>query len=168
MAIVFFISLAIGIGYQAMVLYLFGVPKSISESFYLLDEKRRGLGWLFWGWAVATVFSICPMMFALSDGHWYQFLALFVGAGLLLAGSAPHFREEYQRSAHFSGTGVSMFAAVLWMSCSGYLYMPVMMVLLTFLIVSPAISVMSGSVMYWLEISLIASMYLTIWILLNY
>jgi hypothetical protein len=170
MDIVFSISLVVGIGYQAMILYLFGVPPSISEGFYLLDEKRRGLGWLFYGWAAITVFTVCPMMFALSDGRAFQFLALFTGAGLLLAGAEPHFKEEHRHTVHLAGAGVCAGAAVLWMAGMGYGAIPAILAGGTVIAASlrNLRSLRNGEkLMYWVENAVMLSMYVTLGILLN-
>jgi uncharacterized membrane protein YccF (DUF307 family) len=177
MAIIFIISLLTGIGYHALILSLFGVPKSISESFYLLNARKRGLGWLFYAWAAVTVFTVCPIMFQLSDGQWYQFLALFTGAGLLLAGAEPHFKEERRRKVHLAGAGTCASSAVLWLVFAGYWYIPVIISSVAMIISSLGnlrnlgnlgiLRILTGweNLTYRLETALILSMYVTLFII---
>lgn len=42
-----FASIAIFLLYIGSMVFMFGVPWSISNTYYLLEEKRKGLGWLF-------------------------------------------------------------------------------------------------------------------------
>lgn len=41
------ISIAIFMLYIICVVCLFNIPWSISNTYYLLEERRKGLGWLF-------------------------------------------------------------------------------------------------------------------------
>ena len=55
MVVLIFISLGTFVAFVTAVTALFGIPGSLSDSFYLLEIRKRGLGYVFtlWCWVVA-------------------------------------------------------------------------------------------------------------------
>ncbi|GAB6394620.1 MAG: hypothetical protein MdMp024_0932 [Bacteroidales bacterium] len=94
------------------------VPPSLSENFYLYEEVKKGLGWIFYAWCAAIGVSLMAVMFQLSEGKWFQFIALFAGGGLALVGCAPRFKER-DGKAHEAGAVVCASAAFAWCLLSG-------------------------------------------------
>jgi hypothetical protein len=155
--IIWFISIGICMVYLMAVMAMFGVPESVSDSFYLLNRRRRGLGYLFTAWCWAVAGTVMPLVFVLSDGQWYQFLGLFAGGGLGFVGAAPLFKGS-ERTIHYVSTGVCATAAVAWMVCAGYWYIPAAWVLPYVLI-----SVLWRKLpLFWIETFLFLSMYATL------
>ena len=72
----------------ALLLVRFGIPTSLSESYYNLGGKD-GKGILFYGMLAVTVFlMLTPMVEAA------QFWGFLCGAGLLFVGAAPAFKGD--------------------------------------------------------------------------
>lgn len=75
------------LGVAAIVLR-FGIPPSLSETFYLLGG-RKGKGFIFYLWLAVVVFvMLIPMVQA--AGFW----GFICGVGLLFVGAAPAFKKE--------------------------------------------------------------------------
>jgi hypothetical protein len=117
------VSLALFVAYLTVIICLFGVPASISESFYLLESRRKGLGYLFTGWCWALAILVMSMMVTLSESRWWQFLSLFAGGGLGFVGTAPLFKS-HEKTVHYVSTGVCALSALAWMTLAGYVFVP--------------------------------------------
>jgi hypothetical protein len=154
METILFISLALFTGYIASVVAKFKIPASISESFYLLDKKKKNLGYLFTVWCYLIGISVMSMMFGLSTDEWYQFLGFFAGGGLGFVGAAPLFKSR-EKQIHYISATVCAFSALLWMFLSGFLMIP-----LTLLILALCASFKyKNSRVFFLEIAVFVSMY---------
>jgi hypothetical protein len=153
--VLLFLSLAIWVGYIALTIIYFGVPTSISESYYKL-EKRWKCGYAFTIWCMLIAFSVAAMMFECSEGKWFQFLGLFAGGGLGFVGAAPLFKS-HERTIHYVSAGTCAAASVAWMALMGYWYVPI-----SYLSLGYGVSLMNGNRVFWMETALFASMYLTL------
>lgn len=156
------ISAFIFAAYIAAIIALFGVPASISDSFYLLERKKEGVGSLFTVWCFITGVSVMAMMFQLSAGSWYQFLGLFAGGGLGFVGSAPHFKLHFERPVHFVAAGTCAVASMIWVILSGYWTVPLVFILSAIAVIKLCKGM---AAMFWLEIACFASMYLTLFLI---
>jgi len=107
--IITLISLLIFCAYTGAILSLYGIPASVSESFYLLPEGRR---WLFTAfcWGVSVV--IAPWLDATAKT--WQFLPFLSVGGLCFVGTAAPFRENFVARVHYVGAGVCAVASQLW------------------------------------------------------
>jgi hypothetical protein len=159
MEAILFLSFALFTAYIAVVIVVNkGVPASVSDSFYILNSKTEGLGYVFTAWCYAVGISVMAIIFSLSDGEWYQFLGLFAGGGLCFVGTAPLFKG-YQETRHYVSASVCAVIAILWMVFAGYYAVP----LICGLIAVPVIW-KYGNPMFWAEIALFASMYITLFL----
>ena len=156
MGTVVIISFVVCLLYLTAVSVAFGIPESISDSFYLLEGRRRGLGYAFtlWSWTVA--FTVMSVMFVASEGQWYQFLGLFAGGGLGFVGAAPLFKG-HERTVHYVSAGVCALAALAWMVCAGYGFIPALGLFIAFIA-----SIWWRHPVFWVETALLLSMYATL------
>jgi hypothetical protein len=150
--ILYFISLTVFAVYIIYIMAKFGIPASISDSFYLL----KGKGWMFTIWCYAVAFTVAAMMFTQSKDCWYQFLGLFAGGGLAFVGTAPLFKG-HERTVHYVSAGMCAVAALGWMVAAGYRYIP-----MSFLLASGAATLRFGRPVFWVEIACFASMYVVL------
>jgi hypothetical protein len=156
---VVFISFTLFAAYIAAVIVVNkGVPASVSDSFYILNAKATGLGYIFTLWCYAIGISVAAMMFDASAGMWYQFLGLFAGGGLCFVGTAPLFKG-HERIIHFTSAAVCAVAAILWMGLSAHGAIPLIWALIAVLVMEKY-----GNPMFWAEIALFASMYITLFL----
>jgi hypothetical protein len=95
------------------------VPPSVSENFYLLESREKGLGYLFFAWCAAIGMSVMAVMIEYSAGRPFQFLAFLAGGALCFTGAAPAFKG-HERIIHYASAGICALAAVLWVALMGY------------------------------------------------
>ena len=78
--------IAIGIFavYNACVIGKFGVPSSLSVSYYLWNGLRSHLGYIFTGMMFAVSMLLMPAWLDMSEGSPFQFLAFFYRRRILI------------------------------------------------------------------------------------
>jgi hypothetical protein len=164
MSIVLYISFAVYLSYIGAVMAVNKsvagelIPASVSDSFYLLNSKKKGAGYLFTIWCYIIGISVMAVMFDASDGRWFQFLSLFAGGGLCFVGTAPLFKA-HERTIHFASAGTCAIASLLWIVLMGYWFVPAGFLL------SSLFTVKSGEYMFWAESALFDSMYVTLFLI---
>ena len=107
------IAIIIFVTYLTAVICLFGIPASISDSYYLFENKRKGFGWLFTAmcWIVGGL--LLPALLEMTPDN-YQFTAFLACAGLIFVGTAPQFKLSLTGSVHYSGAAVCVLASQVW------------------------------------------------------
>lgn len=101
--------------YNVIVLLLFGVPKSLSMTYYLFKNRLEYMKWLFPGMMTLLTFFLVPCWLEISEGSNFQFLAFLSAGTLLFVGAAPAFLDSklenmvHQISAYFAAA-----MAILW------------------------------------------------------
>ena len=109
-----YLSVGIFITYVLGTCLLFRkIPNSISLTYYLLEEKKKGLGKLFTFFCWAVGFSIIPYMLEYSIEE-FQFAAFLAVGGLLFVGSAPLFIEDFEGTVHKSAATICIAASQIW------------------------------------------------------
>lgn len=113
------ISFLIFIVYNAVAIKLFGIPWSLSKTYYLYEEKKKGLGWIFTIFMWTMAFTMVPGFLTVSDavGPWmsyFTFLAFITVAGIVFVGAAPRYREDLESDVHMTAAKICTAAAILW------------------------------------------------------
>lgn len=111
------IALVVFLAYLVGVVCLFGIPASISDTYYLLEKKRKGLGWLFtvMCWIVGGL--LLPALLNITSES-FQFTAFLSCAGLIFVGAAPQFKLQLTGIVHYSSAGVCVMFSQLWTALS--------------------------------------------------
>ena len=146
--------------YLALTIYKVGIPPSLSASFYLLNEKRKGLGYLFIPTLMIAGFGLIPTMLDITPES-VQFLGFFPGMFLCFVGAAPAF-ATIDAKVHYIAAGLSALLSIVWMA----VVMPFS------LLVMAGVACMIGILMletktkrawlFWLEIIIFGSLILTL------
>lgn len=148
-----FTSAAIFIVYIITILVIFGIPPSISETYYLVEEKRKGLGVIFTFSLWAIGFILLPY-WVLHSPENTQFLAFLAASGIILTGAAKEFKG-YERAAHFVGATTSAAASLLWLILNSLFLYP--------LIILPIVCIIAiinrQNWLFWLEIGTFTSLF---------
>jgi hypothetical protein len=159
MGTVLIASFLVYVAYMTFVLTVFGELASVSDSYYFLEE-RWGAGYAFTAWCALTGISVASLMFAFSDGAWYQFFGLFAGGGLLFVGSAPLFKS-HERTIHIVSAAVCAIAALAWTVSAGYGF-----VVALILLGGVGTAYVFGNVVFRMENACFASVYAVLYLLL--
>ncbi len=143
-----------------MALYLlftclsFGVPNSISETYY----RTFGSKWVFSGVLFAAAsFAVAPLLNHTSES--YQFLAFFIVAGIFFVAASPAFRDEFEGKVHTGAALILCFATIAWLILTaGVPYIAIAGVLVGV--------IRRREFIFWLELGLLANLYKEIFVLL--
>lgn len=145
-------SLIIIFSYLFYVVGRFGIPNSISETYYLLGK----MGWLFQMTVLLVAFMVIPTLIDRSSIN-TQFLAFLACAGLAFVAAAPLFKEKFEGKIHYVGAGVCCGGLVLWQVFNAYWLVPIVCFLI---ILYPILK--GRKYMWWLEIATIVSAYINL------
>ena len=145
------IATAIFVAYNAVSLANFGVPKSLSMTYYLWGEKAKK-GWLFCLMMYAVVAFMMPAWITMSEGSDFQFLAFLAPAAIAFVGTAPAFLSGgLENSVHMWSAILAAALSLAWI----ILVTPYWWVMLIWLGFVALASVLTSSYKtaytYWLE-----------------
>lgn len=146
------LSFAIMFGYFGFVICRFGIPKSISATYYLLGRN----GWLFQFALALTAFTALPVLIDASSEE-TEFLAFLSCGGLLFVSAAPLFRLKFEGAVHYGSALVCCISLVLWQVFNTSWIVPLVafsLVLIPMLI--------GKKYTWWLEIATISSAYVSL------
>lgn len=107
------ISLVIFLAYVVGTCFYFGIPASISDTYYKLEKRKKGLGWLFSAMCVSTGSFLLPALLELTPDS-YQFTAFLACAGLLFVGAAPQFKLPLTGAVHYGSAAVCVVFSQFW------------------------------------------------------
>ena len=108
----YILSLVVFTAYVAAILGRYGVPTSISESYYLMPKKYGGP--FFNGFCLLAAVPLLVFWLDLSPEKW-QFLVFLSCAPLTFVGAAGAFKEiDLTGKVHFVSAGASALFSQLW------------------------------------------------------
>lgn len=121
------IALATFAAYIAIVCYQFNkqqgrgkFPPSLSYTYYWLDEKKRGLGYIFTGMMFICAFGIIPAWIEATSDYW-RFLPFLAVVGIGLVASAPFYRDKgMAEKIHVLGADLAALMSFLWALSAGF------------------------------------------------
>lgn len=142
---------AIYLAYNAISLALFGIPKSLSDTYYLW-KARNGKGWYFSLMMYAVVALMMPAWITISEGSDFQFLAFLAPAAIAFVGTAPRFKDtNLENHVHMTSAYLAAAFALAWVA----LVTPYWWVILIWLCSITCLAVLTSSykacLVYWLE-----------------
>lgn len=153
------VSLVIFLAYLIGMYMYFGIPASLSDTYYKLENRRKGAGWLFTGMCWGVAFPLLPYLLDVTPPS-YQFTAFLACAGLMFVGAAPQFKLSLTGPVHYGGAAVCSASAVLWCILSGYWFIP-----FNAFLIFGWVALRYGRPMFWIEIAAFTSIYLTIFLM---
>ena len=149
------VSIVLFVSYIGYTVGMYGIPASISDTYYRLGKR----GWLFTLFCLAES-SLLVASFIEASKEEYQFLAFIASASLAFVGSAPLFKEDYNRNIHYVSAGIC--ASLVWQVLMSFWYVP----LITFLggvIVLACLKFKKP--VFWMEMCAFISTYITLLLL---
>lgn len=113
------ISFLLFIVYNSVAIGFFGIPWSMSKTYYLYEEKKKGAGWAFTIFMWLMAFTMIPGWVIVSEavGPWMSyltFLAFIAGACIVFVGTAPRYYDELEGKVHMTTAKICAVAALLW------------------------------------------------------
>lgn len=100
--------------YNILALSLFGIPKSLSMTYYLYKEKFNK-GFVFPVMMFTVVAFMMPAWLTMSEGSDFQFLAFLAPASIAFVGAAPAFKSSsLENSVHQISAYFAAACSILW------------------------------------------------------
>lgn len=145
------IATVIFVAYNVVAIAIFGIPESLSNTYYLYKEKYNK-GWLFCLMMYLVVALMMPAWISLSEGSNFQFLAFLAPASIAFVGTAPRFKDSQLESrVHTVSAIIAAICSLLWVA----LVTPYWWVVLIWFGFIALASVLTSSyktcLVYWLE-----------------
>jgi len=116
------IAIGIFIAYNVVMMCLFGMPASLSNTYYYLNNRWPGSGWAF----TAMMWIVCGLLIApwievtQVISSWSQYLTVLPFATvvtLLFVGTAPNFRDGgLPHDVHMTCAKLAAVFALLWVA----------------------------------------------------
>lgn len=163
------ISFLLLLAYNIGILSKFGIPPSLSQSYYLLNEVKKNLGFLFTGMMLTMAFTLLPAWLELGEiiSPWSSYLnplAFFTCAAICFVGAAPAFRaNKLEGTVHEVAAKVAAACAVVWCLavCWQIMYVPLGVAGLIAAVGAITKTWKSASV-YWLEMMAFGATFVTV------
>lgn len=120
MLILILTSLFLFTSYNAISIKRFGVPKSLSETFYLWNSVKKNLGYIFTGMMGGMSLTLLPAWIEVGNqvSSWspfLNFLVFFACGAIMFVGVAPAFRSsKMEGTVHETAAKIAAAAALLW------------------------------------------------------
>lgn len=165
------ISLVIFLAYLAGMYKYFGIPYSISDTYYKLEARKKGTGWLFTAmcWGVGGL--LLPALLDITPES-YQFTAFLACAGLIFVGAAPQFKLSLTRSVHYGAAAVCVIFSQIWVGFTcWWVLLPVWISFIGYILYGMfrysdlfrgRIYFIESKPMFWCEVAAIGATYLAI------
>lgn len=151
------------ITYNAVSLLIFGVPHSLSMTYYMFKDKHNGLRYLFPSLITIVVVCLMPGWIDISNGSTYQFTAFLSAMGLAFVGAAPMFLEDDSvYTVHTTGALVSALFAILWILLVSHTWDILIICGLLCLLLMFVTKTVKTSYVYWLETTAVLSTFISI------
>ena len=162
-------SLVVFLSYNIIALKFFGIPKSLSETFYLWDRKIKKLGYCFTGMMFTMAASLLPAWLDLGEvmstwSTYLQPLAFFTCAAICFVGAAPAFRSnKLEGTVHTVAAITAAVASLAWclIVCWQIMYVPIIAAGLVALAACLSKTFKSG-LTYWLEMMAFGATFVTV------
>ena len=101
--------------YNWIILSLFGIPRSLSETYYLLGDIKKELRFIFPIFMIGCAVLLLPSWLEISSGTNLQFTAFLAVGGLLFTGFSPSFKNStLEDRVHTRSAYISAFFALIW------------------------------------------------------
>lgn len=138
--------------YNAVALSLFGVPKSLSMTFYLFKEKKNWASIFFPIMMLTMAGALLPSWLEISEGSDLQFMAFLAASGILFTGAAPAFENsKLENNVHMASAIVAAIFALLWVILVANHWYVILVWLVAITVVALLTKSIKTSYIYWLE-----------------
>lgn len=149
--------------YNAVALLLFGVPKSLSMTYYLFKNKVETLKWLFPGMMFLMTVFLMPCWLEISEGSDFQFTAFLSAGGILFVGAAPAFlSSDLEDKIHNISAYIAAAFAIAWVLLVTPYWYVILIVFAVIALIALITKTWKTSIIYWLEMVAFISTFISI------
>lgn len=163
------VSLLLFTAYNAVALKRFGVPKSLSDTFYLWNGVKKNLGYIFTGMMGGMSLTLLPAWIEVGNqvSSWstfLNFLVFFACGAIMFVGVAPAFRSDRTEGlVHELSAKIAAACALIWcfVVCYQIWYVPLACIIAV-LIAGLCTKTFKKCSVYWLEMMAFAATFVTV------
>lgn len=163
------ISLLLSTAYNTVALKRFGVPKSLSDTFYLWNSVKKNLGYIFTGMMGGMSFTLLPAWIEVGNqvsswSSFLNFLVFFTCGAIMFVGVAPAFRSgRTEGLVHEISAKIAATCALIWcfVVCYQIWYIPLACIIAV-LIAGLCTRTFKKCYVYWLEMMAFAATFVTV------
>lgn len=161
MATLAVIGIVLFISYTLISVITFGVPKSLSESYYLWLNKNPKLEWPFRTVLALTAFLLIPAMLWLGEESVFQFTGFLTPACLAMVGAASDYAntKSVDRWWHPVSAYICTASAILWEIFIAERIDFLMLAFALFVVLSAITKTTFKSYIFWLEMTCFFSIF---------
>lgn len=146
------IAFIIYFSYNALALYNFGVPYSLSKTYYLFEEKKKWMRALFPIMMISVAALLTPAWLTLSVGSTYQFTAFLAPLGVMFVGACPTFNgSKMEDRVHTISAFFAAVMALMWVILVAGTWHFILFWSLLILVLSLFTKTLKSGIVYWLE-----------------
>ena len=158
--------MALFVAYNIFACVKWGIPTSLSTTYYSLPNKWR---WVFtvFMWAIAILLMPAWIEVANGFGDWrvhLTFLALLTCALICFVGAAPNFRAfEMESKVHTISATASAVTAIIWCCVClwKWMYVPIFAAIIP-LVIAFSTKTLKDCRTYWLELMAFSMTYISV------
>ena len=149
--------------YNILALMLFGVPESLSMTYYLFKEKSEKLKYVFPIMMTLLAFILIPCWLEISEGSVFQFTTFLAAAGIFFVGLAPAFNDSaFEMKVHSISACIAALMALLWICLVTPYWYIILIVAAVILLISLITKSIKTKYIYWLEMIAFVSTFISI------
>lgn len=130
--LLFLLSLFVFVTYIVSTTVIFGVPNSISDTYYLILNKNREMSPLFtfFCWDISLSLLIYWLEINKTDWDLIPFLAC---SGLMFVGTAVEFNKSLTKEVHFISASLCLLFSYLWSMLYGNNFLAIFIIVISVL-----------------------------------
>ena len=149
--------------YNMVALSVFGVPKSLSMTYYLFKERKEWQRLLFPIMMLSMAGLLIPVWLEMSEGSNLQFMSFLAGAGIMFTGTVPTFKSsKLEDRVHTISAIVAAVFALLWVFFVAHLWYIILIWFVIVTLIALLSSSIKTSLVYWLETVAFMSTFMSI------
>lgn len=138
--------------YNGIALKLFGIPESLSMTYYLFQKRKNWTRIFFPIMMIGMAFLLLPAWLEISMASPFQFLSFLAAAGIIFTGATPAFlNSSMENTIHTTGAIFAAIFALLWIIVVSKLWWTIFLWLITLGLIMWITKTIKSSCVYWLE-----------------
>lgn len=149
--------------YNIVALLLFGVPHSLSMTYYLFKEIKEMLKLLFPSMIILMIIFLLPCWLQISEGSDFQFSAFLSMAALMFVGVCPTFLDsDLENKVHSISAIICAIFALLWVILVTQFWYIIPIIFVIIAVISVVTKTWKTCYTYWLEMVAFLSTFIAI------
>ena len=146
------IAFVLYLSYNFAALSLFGIPKSLSQTYYEFKDHKSWMRFLFPIMMLGMGMLLAPAWLEISKGSNFMFTAFIAVVGIMFTGSAPAFDSgKLENNIHTESAIIASIFAILWVILVSKLWWLLIVWAVVFSFIAFVTESWKTSILYWLE-----------------